>query len=289
MKAYLIQDAIGDISDKLIIDAEIAWQRKMRRTPRAIFLLAACLVISLSLMLAVFNRINDPLTDKPNTTPPGSDHSGVVPPEDNTIPDTPIDPESLSKVLEVGYDSAGNVGGMSPMIRIAVKIDRTADLLQDKIPITVSYGVPKGRTIDDFKVIDMTDYKIGISYLDHDEEVILKEMTFEEFFEKGYFYETESIYDSDGYVVEEKYTFLGEEDVFYLDTNFIRNTIIDNEFQGDYGNRFHIVIGLLDYSENYEYRNSSFDDTSVFVNGIKENTVTFYSYKEHFEIYGSIY
>ena len=207
MKAYLIQDAIGEISDKLIIDAERAWQRKMRRTPKAIFLLAACITICLSLMLAVFNRINAPLTDKPNTTPPGSDHSGVVPPEDNTIPDTPIDPDSLSEVLEIGYDAKTSVGGVDSCFKIAAKIDRSISLLQEKIPVTISYGISKGVKIDYFDIIGASEYKIAIYYADSNDYIILKEMNVKELFEKESFFDVDIFCDDHGDIINEIYTF----------------------------------------------------------------------------------
>ena len=177
MKAYLIQDAIGNISDKLIIDAEIAWQRKMRRTPRAIFLLAACLVISLSLMLAVFNRINDPLTDKPNTTPPGSDHSGVVP------------PELSSNVLEVGDVYTNNCE--EPPYYIKAKIDRVIDLNQEQIPICVSYGYlgDYESLISDPNLYSASEVRLFISgsTAEGHKYIELKRMSYEDFIEGEYF------------------------------------------------------------------------------------------------------
>ena len=226
MKAYLIQDAIGEISDKLIIDAERAWQRKMRRTPKAIFLLAACITICLSLMLAVFNRVNDPLTDKPNVTPPGNDHSGVTPPEDNSIPDTPIDPDSLSEVLEIGYDAKTSVGGVDSCFKIAAKIDRSISLLQEKIPVTISYGISKGVKIDYFDIIGASEYKIAIYYADSNDYIILKEMNVKELFEKESFFDVDIFCDDNGDIINEIYKFCTEE-IFYLDSEVIINSIIN--------------------------------------------------------------
>ena len=177
MKAYLIQDAIGEISDKLIIDAERAWQRKMRRTPKAIFLLAACITICLSLMLAVFNRVNDPLTDKPNVTPPGNDHSGV------------ITPELSSNVLEVGDIETDNCE--EPPYYLKAKIDRVIDLNQEQIPICVSYGYFGNyeSLVSDPNLYSASEVRLFISgYTAEGNKFIeLKRMNYEDFVDGGYF------------------------------------------------------------------------------------------------------
>ena len=289
MKAYLIQDAIGNISDKLIIDAEIAWQRKMRRTPRAIFLLAACLVISLSLMLTVFNRINDPPTDKPNTTPPGSDHSGIVPPEDNTIPDTPIDPDSLSKVLEVGYDSAA-VSGLSSPIKVAYKIDRIGDLTQDKIPVTISYGFYGSQEdlIKHIETVPATHVQVYFVAGTNNGEVkqILKEMTVEEYLKGGYEIEPIYKYFEDGSREVSEYKFAKEER-YYLDCEILRD--IKDDCISPATNVGFVVLFYNkkgDENINIDIEDMSLGGGATIYVRLEKDKINFYTRKEFYEIFG---
>ena len=253
MKAYKLLYAVGMIDSEFVANADTEWQRKLHRKPKIILMSAACLALSMAMLLAAFSFINQPTADPTGTTPPGNvlpegtpsgnDGTTPTPPDDNTPP------EPLSDVLEIGYSSSsgGGSGDVSSIFKFAIKMDRTADISQEKIPITVSYGTPETLNKEYYENhhSDRLNNNVAVWLADDGDRVILKEMSFEEFLDQGYFYSWDDTYNEEGYITKTEYTFAKEE-TLYLDTALIVSNIDETKTEWLPGNTFSIIIGFTD-------------------------------------------
>ena len=196
MKAYKLLYAVGMIDGAFVEKADAEWQRKLHRKPKIILMSAACIALSMAMLLAAFSFINEPTADPTGTTPPGnilpegtpSGNDGTTP----TPPDQDTPNEPLSEVLEVGYSSSsgGGSGDVDNPIKIAAKMPRTAKLSDGKILVTVSYGLPKDRINDNnyLEMYSMLNSTVKINFLTTKGELCVKEMSFDEFADGNYIY-----------------------------------------------------------------------------------------------------
>ena len=285
MKAYKLLYAVGMIDHGYVACADAEWQRKLHRRPKIILMSAACLALSMAMLFAAFSWMNQPTGDPAGTTPPGNilpegtpqGNEGTTP----TPPDEDTPNEPLSEVLEVGYSSSsgGGSGDVSSIFKIAIKMDRTADISQEKIPVTVSFGVHQTYNKGIYDLSDRLNYTVTIALEDDEDLVVLKEMSFNDFLDEGYFYNCEYTYNKEGYTIKTDYIFAKEE-TLYLDTALIVSNIDETKREWLPGNTFSISIGFSDIP--YGHDNPGEDCQTVYI--LKDDSVlSFYTFGEYIQ------
>ena len=213
MREYILQDAIGGISEKFIINAEASWNKaklsRMRKM-KAVIISAACIALAASMAMASFFWRNKPDGDMTGLTPPNN-VNGVTPNVTPVLPPDDTD-NSLSDRVEVGYDT--NSSTYDP-IKIALSTQKNFLITQEKVPFMMSIGISENNdTFFELYKVDSLKIKMYVSSYGHEGieynsrltcgDVVLYEMTTEQFIEENNFYSYVDILDDNGNIVRKR-------------------------------------------------------------------------------------
>ena len=256
MKEYILQDAIGGISEKFIINAEASWNKaklsRMRKM-KAVIISAACIALAASMAVASFFWLNKPDGDMTGLTPPNN-VNGVTPNVTPVLPPDDTD-NSLSDRVEAGY--AINSGFSAP-INVALSTEKEFLTTQEKIPFMISVGIHENNDtfFEDCEVVALK-IKMNVSSYGHEgieynsrltlNDVVLYEMTTEQFIEDNNFYSYIDVLDNNGNVVKRR-AFKNAYEIF-IDLSDIRSA-----YEIPYRTTSYGILGIKVEAEcNYEY------------------------------------
>ena len=224
MKEYILQDAIGGISEKFIINAEASWNKaklsRMRKM-KALIISAACIALAASMAMASFFWLNKPDGDMTGLTPPNN-ANGVTP---NVTPVLPPDDTdaTLSDRVEAGYIKNNNDSDPYDGVDVAINMDRFSNVTDGKVPINVSFGVIKPYNVEeDFKYAIENNTSVILSIIVDGRTIFVNSISTEEFLSGGHFLDRTCFYDENGYFDYsiDKYD---SEDTFYIDASELKN------------------------------------------------------------------
>lgn len=159
---------------------------------------------------------------------------------------------------------------------VAIKMKKHIDIdKEEQIEITVSYGVSENEYNKRTHVSSSNG--VGV-YFSGYEDVALKKMTTDEYFESGQFYKKESVLNENGEEIDEKYEFVKLE-TMVIDTKYIRDTYENKT--GKYG-KFYICAGEIGDEENPA---ATMYVLPIWIS-VENGVATFYGYREYYTLPG---
>ena len=186
MNQYILQDAIGNISEDLIDGARVDWNRRRMRRPRFVAAMAACVAIVAAVSVGGYSM----LREEPSILmpPTGLEGTGIDVGRDDIF--------GTGYIIDGGEDdNFSSNGSATPTAKmaVAVKISRTARREDAVIPLTVSYGIPEYFSGTDALSLDTRgDTVIKISLWSGERELaVLKEQSLKELIERRHTYRNE--------------------------------------------------------------------------------------------------
>ena len=260
-KIFNFMESIGKIDAKIVEESDRAFAlarvRRMRKM-KAVIISAACIALAASMAVASFFWLNKPDGDMTGLTPPNN-VNGVTPNVTPVLPPDDTD-NSLSDRVEAGY--AINSGFSAP-INVALSTEKEFLTTQEKIPFMISVGIHENNDtfFEDCEVVALK-IKMNVSSYGHEgieynsrltlNDVVLREMTTEQFIEDNNFYSYVDVPDDNGNVVSKR-AFKNVYEIF-IDMSDIRSAYEIPYRTTSYG-VLHIGVDVVSESEWFQSGN----------------------------------